>query len=247
MASNPIVVNPQMQKLADSAVVAARDKFGVSLDFSENSLQQLETLLQQAHEGYKKASSGGNPASISIENTVRLWGSYLGEVIRRKWGGDWVVVENNVFLQVGNRELDPITQVRSQIISGPKYSILGYYDDLSLGKKNDPSSNPKGISYYQDVNIGLHCPKCGSTNILQRTRTKMGWGFGILGFFVGAIGSQIIGAIFLDNEPAFLANNVNGSQYCEALVVGIVVGLIALALSRHTITYYECISCHHEL
>ena len=45
MASNPIKVNSQMQQLADKAVAAARDKFGVSLDFSENSLQQLDTLL----------------------------------------------------------------------------------------------------------------------------------------------------------------------------------------------------------
>jgi hypothetical protein len=60
MASNPINVNPQMQQLAENVVVAARDKFEVNLDFTENSLQQLDTLLQQAHEGYKP--------NIPIEN-----------------------------------------------------------------------------------------------------------------------------------------------------------------------------------
>lgn len=65
MASNLISVNPQMKQLADNAVVAAKEKFGVSLDFTENSLKQLDTLLEQAHVGYKKASSGKNPANIS--------------------------------------------------------------------------------------------------------------------------------------------------------------------------------------
>ncbi|MBE3139548.1 MAG: hypothetical protein IMZ53_03090, partial [Thermoplasmata archaeon] len=70
--TNTASVNSQMQQLAESAVVSARDKFGVILDFTENSLQQLDTLLQQAYEGYKKVSSGGNPSSVSIENTVRI-------------------------------------------------------------------------------------------------------------------------------------------------------------------------------
>jgi hypothetical protein len=63
-------VNPQMQQLADKAVVAAREKFGVNLDFTENSLQQLETLLQQAHERYSQSSI---MEKLSIENTVRFW------------------------------------------------------------------------------------------------------------------------------------------------------------------------------
>ena len=53
---NTASVNPQMQQLADNAVVAAKEKFEVSLDFTENSLQQLDVLLQHAHEGYQQAS-----------------------------------------------------------------------------------------------------------------------------------------------------------------------------------------------
>jgi hypothetical protein len=102
MASNLINVNPQMQKLADNAVIAARDKFDVSLDFSESNLQQLEMLLQQAHERYKQTSSSGNSPNIPIENTIRVWGSYFGEVIRRSLGGDWIVDQKEVFLQLGS-------------------------------------------------------------------------------------------------------------------------------------------------
>ena len=120
MESNLINVNPQMQKLAENAVTTARDKFGVSLDFTENSLQQLEMLLQQAHEGYKQTSSTGN---ISVENTVQVWGSYLGEVIRRSLGGNWIVDQKDVFLQLNSKRLDPLGQVRSRIMMGTQYGL----------------------------------------------------------------------------------------------------------------------------
>jgi len=168
MALNLTKVNPQMQKLADQAVTAARDKFGISLDFSENSLQLLEILLQQAHEGYKegyKQSVGnGNSINISIENTVRVWGSYLGEVIRRSLGGDWIldqkevflkfapgrldslgqgrsriaiVDQKNVFLQLDSRRLDPLGQVRSRIVGGSLYNLQDFYLGIKAGLQNN--------------------------------------------------------------------------------------------------------------
>jgi len=143
MASNPINVNAQMQKLADNAVAAAKEKFGVSLDFSENSLQQLDSLLQQAHEGYKKASGGGNPANISIENTVRVWGSYFGEVIRRSLGGDWIVDQKNVFLQTGSRRLDPFGQVRLQMADDPQNDIQSFFLGVKSGIQNDEKDQLK--------------------------------------------------------------------------------------------------------
>jgi hypothetical protein len=135
--TNTASVNSQMQQLAESAVVAARDKFGVILDFTENSLQQLDILLQQAYEGYIKVSSGGNPASVSIENTVRIWGSYFGEVIRRSLGGDWIVDQKNVYLQIGSRRLDPLGQVRSRIVKGALYNVQNLFQGLLSGKPNN--------------------------------------------------------------------------------------------------------------
>ena len=161
MALKLTKVNPQMQKLADNAVIAARDKFGVYLDFTENSLQLLEILLQQAYEGYqesyKQSISNGNSINSSLENTVRVWGSYFGEVMRRSLGGDWIVDQKevflklpsgrldslgqgrtrivivdqkNVFLQIGPRRLDPLGQVRSRIIGGPLYNLQVFFQGI---------------------------------------------------------------------------------------------------------------------
>jgi hypothetical protein len=130
MASKPNDVNLQMQKIADNAVSIAKDQFGVSLDFTEDSLGQLELLLQQADERYKQASSAENAPPIPIENTVRVWGSYLGEVIHRSLGGEWIIDEKAVFLQLGNRKLAPLIQVRSRITDGLLFNVQTFFQGL---------------------------------------------------------------------------------------------------------------------
>ena len=120
MAQNLTKVNPHMEELAERAVVAARDKFGVALDFTENSLQQLEILLQSAHEGYKegykKSIDNGSSLTVPIENTIQGWGSYFGEVIRRSLGGDWIVDQKDVFLETASGRLDSLGQGRSRLV-----------------------------------------------------------------------------------------------------------------------------------
>jgi hypothetical protein len=154
MVKNPINVNLQMQRMADNAVIAARDKFGISLDFSENSLQQFEDLLQQAHEGYKRAVNNGKSPNISIENTVRVWGSYLGEIIRRKWGGEWVISGNgkDVILIIRGKSYSPLQLVYQRITIGKQYgnkifianiaSDMGSYDISTEGNSFSPAKLP---------------------------------------------------------------------------------------------------------
>src|SRR5271157_5099737 len=132
-----IKVGELMQKLAGQAVAIAKEKFGYNLDFSTNSLQQLDILLEQAHERYIQSSIGGNISNPYIGKTVRVWGSYLGEVIRRKMGGYWVIYQNNELLQSGIQKLDPIEQVRLRIVSGPQYNIPEFYQGLMSIFQND--------------------------------------------------------------------------------------------------------------
>ena len=130
MLPNSKNANSQMQQLANNAVIAAKDKYGINLDYSENNLQQLELLLQQSHESYKQSSRIGNSNSISIENTVRVWGSYLGEVIRRSLGGDWIVDQKDTLLQIGYRRFDPLGQVQKRIVNGSLYNVHNYFQGL---------------------------------------------------------------------------------------------------------------------
>ncbi|MGA2489595.1 MAG: hypothetical protein ABSF99_05330 [Anaerolineales bacterium] len=174
MALNQITVNAQMEKLSEIAVTVAKEKFRISLDFSEKSLQQLEILFQKAHEGYKKGSNSGNSQKPLIENIVHVWGSYFGEVIRRNLGGDWIVDQKEVFLQLGSRRLDPLGQIRSRIVDGPQYNVQSFFQGINsriqdlqqqpstkpLLEKKKPqiSSIDEGTNnhhYYFAANIGI--------------------------------------------------------------------------------------------
>jgi ribosomal protein L40E len=199
MLPNLINVNSQMQQLADKAVIATREKFGFSLDFTENSLQQLEVLLQQAHEHFKQASSSGNPLSIPIQNTVRMWGSFFGEIIRRKAGGDWVVDQKNVFLQIGNRRLDPLGQVQLRIVNGPQYNLQEFYQGLLLGFQNNQVDLSAKSELGEKEVQKIHCQKCKHENApnaqkCSRCGTNLLPGAG-LGERFGVLGCSIILAV----------------------------------------------------
>ena len=100
-------------------------------------MQQLELLLQQAHERHKQSSSSGNSINISIENTVRVWGSYLGEVIRRKWGGVWMLSGKDVYLEISGKRFSPIQQVYERITLGQQYDIEVYIANNTSGNFSD--------------------------------------------------------------------------------------------------------------
>jgi hypothetical protein len=58
---------------------------GVTLDFSDESIQEVEKLLGEAHREYKKLKSEEGFHGLAL-----MFGAYIGEVIRRKgFGGSW--------------------------------------------------------------------------------------------------------------------------------------------------------------
>jgi hypothetical protein len=197
MVAEPINVNSQMKQIADNAVTAARDKFGVTLDFTENSLEQLEVLLQQAHQGYKSASSSGNSPNTPIENTVRVWGSYFGEVIRRSLGGDWIASQKEVILQLGSRRLDPLGQVRCRIVEGQQNNLQRYFQELLYESKNILDANPKSNELKKNY---LQTSSVGKKNRNSSTFYVVG----IFGIFV-LVSFCVLGIWFLEQQ-GFLTN-----------------------------------------
>jgi hypothetical protein len=75
-----------MQSYAEQAVAAARQQ-QIELDYSEESLQLVETLLDRL----QHPAAGAAPADADTEDLCKMWGGYLGEVVRRRWGGEWVL------------------------------------------------------------------------------------------------------------------------------------------------------------
>jgi hypothetical protein len=81
-----------MLAYAEQAVAAARE-YQIQLDYSEESLKQAENILErlQIPEDARGAATSAAPADADTQDLCKVWGGYLGEVVRRRWGGEWVL------------------------------------------------------------------------------------------------------------------------------------------------------------
>ena len=66
-------VNDEMKLTAEYAIKAAKEKFGLVLDYSESSLPALEKLLEQASQQYRGQVIDGKTSEKAITQTASIW------------------------------------------------------------------------------------------------------------------------------------------------------------------------------
>ncbi len=71
-------IDAMIRAYADEAVVIAKGRHSRQLDYAPASVQTLEQLLEEQ-------------AAVDLDFQSRLWGSYFGEVLRRRWDGHWLL------------------------------------------------------------------------------------------------------------------------------------------------------------
>jgi hypothetical protein len=71
-----------IQCMAAEAVKDAAGKDRINLDYSVDSIKEVEEILGRLHEQYRK-----DPSSISPKGLASAYGAYVGEVIRRSEPG----------------------------------------------------------------------------------------------------------------------------------------------------------------
>jgi hypothetical protein len=112
---------------ARKAVDAARG-LSAELDFSENSLMELETILDQLA---REMPSGGS--SDELTEICKIWGSYFGEVVRRRFGGDWSIERYpgkqfaTLTLSINGNKLFPSMKVHRRLAQGESENIWSFY------------------------------------------------------------------------------------------------------------------------
>ena len=72
-----------MEGYAQAAVELARKDFRHELDFTADSIDALDDILVVVGESPER----------DLDFEVRLWGSYLGEVLRRRYAGGWEMTQ----------------------------------------------------------------------------------------------------------------------------------------------------------
>lgn len=125
-------VNDDMIKLAKFAVSTAKEKFSRTLDFSEKTLPALDSLLDQAYSRFSDLAKQDKLRDESVRYTAKVWGSYLGEVIRLNLGGQWLQKQDDSVIMLNDRKVAPIEYVYRRITREPEYKLIQYYDEILL-------------------------------------------------------------------------------------------------------------------
>ena len=107
-----------MEGYAQAAVDLARKDFRRELDFTADSIDALDDILVVVGESPER----------DLDFEVRLWGSYLGEVLRRRYAGGWEMTQ-----YPGGTVAVPAVYVRGSRL----FPLMKVYRRLTVGEEED--------------------------------------------------------------------------------------------------------------
>lgn len=107
-----------MEGYARAAVEVAKSQYRQNLDFSAESMNALDEVLVLL----------GESPEIDLDYESRLWGSYLGEVLRSRYAGSWEMTQ-----YPGGEVAVPAVDVRGSRI----FPLMKVYRRLTIGEEED--------------------------------------------------------------------------------------------------------------
>lgn len=107
-----------MQGYSQAAAQVAQEQFRRDLDYSSESIEGLDEILVLV----------GESPELDIDFEVRLWGSYLGEVLRRRYAGGWEMTK-----YPGGEMAVPAVEVRGSRL----FPLMKVYRRLTEGEEED--------------------------------------------------------------------------------------------------------------
>jgi hypothetical protein len=121
-------INDEMRVTADYAISTAKERYGLDLDFSEESLAVLDNILEKIYWGFSGHSKEEGEGGL-IYNSAIIWGSYLGEYMRLKWGGTWLLKGSERRVSITSIEFAPINFIFQRITTHPEYSVRNFIQE----------------------------------------------------------------------------------------------------------------------
>ena len=121
-----------MEGYAKAAVEVAARGFGQKLDFSSESIDGLDEILVMV----------GESPELNLDFEVRLWGSYLGEVLRRRYAGTWEMTQYPggvaavPAVELRGSRLFPLMKVFRRLTEGEEEDLRAFFSMVTerLGK-----------------------------------------------------------------------------------------------------------------
>ena len=112
-----------MEGYAHAAAELARSHFGLKLDFTSESVDSLDEILVLV----------GESPELDLEFEVRLWGSYLGELLRRRYAGTWEMApypggpDAVPSIEVRGSRLFPLMKVFRRLTEGSEVDLKSFF------------------------------------------------------------------------------------------------------------------------
>lgn len=110
-----------MDGYARAAAELGNDGFDKDLDFTAGTIDDLDDILVLVSES----------PDLDLDFEVRLWGSYLGEVLRRRYNGSWQMTP-----YPGGSVAVPSIEVKGSHL----FPLIKVYRRLTIGEEEDLSS-----------------------------------------------------------------------------------------------------------
>jgi hypothetical protein len=107
-----------MDGYARAAAELAKKEFKQNLDFTSDSIDGLDDILVMVSES----------PELDVDFESRLWGSYLGEIVRRRYAGTWEMTQ-----YPGGVVAVPSVEVRGSRL----FPLLKVYRRLTVGEEED--------------------------------------------------------------------------------------------------------------
>ena len=116
---------------AQSAVHTAKLTWNESLDFTQDSLEAIERILGKIHNAGRYGAGSAAPSEEELAAAAKMWGTYIGEVIRRHYGGQWSQDEDGALaLLIGEARAHPIAKARKRMADGASDNIRYYFSSM---------------------------------------------------------------------------------------------------------------------
>jgi hypothetical protein len=121
---------------AEKAVATARE-FNAQLDYSEKSLIEVEAILGQL-------AQPPRPQTEDVAEVCKMWGSYLGEVVRRRFGGEWSIETYpgkqfaTLTFSVGGNRLFPTMKIHRRLTQGREDDVWSFYQMVKAKLETSP-------------------------------------------------------------------------------------------------------------
>ena len=139
MDSMPAVFD-RMVAYAQDAVLHAKSAHGITLDYSPDSVKQVEDILSRDSRSIPRGSVEDlprrDPSMNDVDIIAHMYGAYIGETLRRVADAEWSLVtelvpgETLISLRRGTVCIFPVEKVYKRLAQGTGSNVSVYVDVL---------------------------------------------------------------------------------------------------------------------